>query len=95
LTPRRVPSGTPREPRVPDRRPGHGDLTPESNPNGSAENIAGILPEGRNVLAMMPHLERASESVPGSEDGIKMFKSMIAYIEEQGHRQTRYQEFLQ
>lgn len=73
----------------------HGDVTPESNPNGSAENIAGILSDRRNVLAMMPHPERASESVLGSEDGIKIFKSMIAYIEEQGHRQTEDQEFLQ
>ncbi len=66
----------------------HGNVTPESNPNGSAENITGVLSEAGNVLAMMPHPERASESVLGSEDGVKIFNSMIAYIEEHGSRGT-------
>ncbi|WP_292516869.1 phosphoribosylformylglycinamidine synthase I [Methanoculleus sp.] len=66
----------------------HGNLTAESNPNGSAENIAGVLSEGRNVLAMMPHPERASEPVLGSDDGVKIFNSMIAYIEEYGRRRA-------
>lgn len=64
----------------------HGNVTPESNPNGSAENITGVLSEARNVLAMMPHPERAGECALGSEDGVKIFNSMIAYIEEHGHR---------
>ncbi len=64
----------------------HGNTTPESNPNGSAENITGVLSEAGNVLAMMPHPERASEPVLGSEDGVKIFNSMIAYIEEHGRR---------
>jgi phosphoribosylformylglycinamidine synthase I len=64
----------------------HSNATPGSNPNGSAENITGVLSEARNVLAMMPHPERASESVLGSEDGVKIFNSMIAYIEEYGRR---------
>ncbi|MDV2480425.1 phosphoribosylformylglycinamidine synthase I [Methanoculleus sp. Wushi-C6] len=72
----------------------YGNTTPESNPNGSAENIAGILSERGNVLAMMPHPERASEPVLGSADGIKIFKSMITYIEEHGHRRMTHQEFL-
>ena len=64
----------------------HGNATPESNPNGSAESITGVLSEAGNVLAMMPHPERASERALGSEDGIKIFKSMIAHIEEYGRR---------
>lgn len=61
-----------------------GEITPDSNPNGSAENITGVLSEQRNVLLMMPHPERASENVLGSSDGRRIFDSMIAYIEQQG-----------
>jgi phosphoribosylformylglycinamidine synthase len=53
-----------------------GEITPEANPNGSLENIAGILSEGRNVLGMMPHPDRSSESLLGSADGLLLFKSM-------------------
>ena len=48
-----------------------------SNPNGSISRIAGIFNKKRNVLGMMPHPERAAESVLGSKDGLKIFKSMI------------------
>ena len=41
------------------------------------ERIAGIMNKKRNVLGMMPHPERAAESVLGSEDGLKIFKSMM------------------
>ena len=58
-----------------------GKITPESNPNGSAGNITGVLSEKRNVMAMMPHPERASEEVLGSTDGKKIFLSMIRHIE--------------
>jgi phosphoribosylformylglycinamidine synthase I len=58
-----------------------GEITPESNPNGSAGNITGVLSEKRNVMAMMPHPERASEEVLGSTDGKKIFLSMIRHIE--------------
>ena len=61
-----------------------GRVTDEVNPNGSAENITGVLGNGGNVLAMMPHPERASEGVLGSEDGKKIFLSMIRYIEIHG-----------
>ena len=47
------------------------------NPNGSMERIAGVMNKDRNVLGMMPHPERASESVLGSDDGLEIFKSMI------------------
>lgn len=58
-----------------------GNLTPESNPNGAMQHITGVLNESRNVLAMMPHPERASEAILSSEDGKKVFLSMIAHIE--------------
>ena len=47
------------------------------NPNGSINRIAGILNKKRNVLGMMPHPERAVETLLGSDDGIDIFKSMI------------------
>lgn len=53
-----------------------GDITPAANPNGSLGNIAGILSEGRNVLGMMPHPDRSSESLLGSADGLLLFQSM-------------------
>jgi phosphoribosylformylglycinamidine synthase len=53
-----------------------GEITPEANPNGSLDNIAGILSEGRNVLGMMPHPDRSSESLLGSADGLLLFKAM-------------------
>jgi phosphoribosylformylglycinamidine synthase I len=59
-----------------------GNLTPESNPNGAMQHITGVLNETRNVLAMMPHPERASEEILSSEDGKKVFMSMIAHIEQ-------------
>jgi phosphoribosylformylglycinamidine synthase len=49
-----------------------------ANPNGSLCNIAGILGEGRNVLGMMPHPERASDPAMGSTDGLAIFRSMVA-----------------
>ena len=48
------------------------------NLNGSIDNIAGILNEGKNVLGMMPHPERACEGILGSDDGINIFKSMVS-----------------
>jgi phosphoribosylformylglycinamidine synthase len=54
-----------------------GEITQEANPNGSLSNIAGICNEGRNILGMMPHPERASESLLGSDDGLMIFHSMI------------------
>jgi phosphoribosylformylglycinamidine synthase len=53
-----------------------GEITAAANPNGSLENIAGILSEGRNVLGMMPHPDRSSESLLGSADGLLLFQSM-------------------
>lgn len=56
-----------------------GEITAESNPNGSLDNIAGVLNEGRNVLGMMPHPDRASESILGSADGLALFRSMAEH----------------
>ena len=52
-------------------------MTPEANPNGSLNNIAGIINERGNVLGMMPHPERASEGLMGSEDGMFIWRSII------------------
>jgi phosphoribosylformylglycinamidine synthase len=57
-----------------------GDVTKEANPNGSLDNIAGILNEGRNVLGMMPHPDRSSERMLGSADGFKIFQSMVGRL---------------
>ncbi|MBI3008499.1 MAG: phosphoribosylformylglycinamidine synthase subunit PurQ, partial [Candidatus Omnitrophica bacterium] len=54
-----------------------GKTTPSANPNGSLGNIAGICNEEGNVLGMMPHPERSSEGVLGSEDGKRIFESII------------------
>lgn len=50
------------------------------NPNGSLRDIAGVLNEGRNVLGMMPHPERAAEPLMGSSDGLVVLKSMAAAL---------------
>jgi phosphoribosylformylglycinamidine synthase subunit PurQ / glutaminase len=57
-----------------------GEVTSESNPNGSLDNIAGICNEGRNVLGMMPHPDRSSEEILGYSDGYKIFESMVAAL---------------
>ncbi|MHC1577060.1 MAG: phosphoribosylformylglycinamidine synthase subunit PurQ [Methanosarcinaceae archaeon] len=58
----------------------NGQITDEANPNGSHENIAGIVNEKKNVMGLMPHPERASESILGTTDGLRMFQSMIDHI---------------
>lgn len=59
-----------------------GTVSPEANPNGSLGNIAGIVNEGRNVLGMMPHPDRSSESLLGSADGYRIFASMVLTLQE-------------
>jgi phosphoribosylformylglycinamidine synthase len=56
-----------------------GRTTDAANPNGSIENIAGICNERRNVFGLMPHPERASESLLASEDGKTIFQSIINF----------------
>ena len=48
-----------------------------SNPNGSLENIAGILNSERNILGMMPHPERMVDEVISNDDGVNLFRSLI------------------
>ncbi len=57
-----------------------GEATDAANPNGSIANIAGILSEGRNVLGMMPHPERAADPAMGSVDGRFVFDSMVGAL---------------
>ncbi|MGG3561998.1 phosphoribosylformylglycinamidine synthase subunit PurQ [Neobacillus rhizosphaerae] len=52
-------------------------FTYQENPNGSLENIAGIVNEKGNVLGMMPHPERAVDELLGGADGLKMFQSIV------------------
>ena len=59
-----------------------GQVTPESNPNGAARNIAGICNARRNVFGMMPHPERASEDVLGNVDGRGLFESLLVLTKE-------------
>jgi len=51
------------------------------NPNGSLDDIAGICNEGRNVVGLMPHPERASDPILGSADGVVLLKSLLAAAE--------------
>ncbi len=57
-----------------------GEPTPEANPNGSLNNVAGIVNERGNVLGMMPHPERAVTPLLGSEDGVGLFRSLAAHL---------------
>lgn len=57
-----------------------GEVTPEASPNGSLENIAGIMNRQGNVMGMMPHPERACELILGSEDGKLIFQSVVNYL---------------
>lgn len=58
-----------------------GSVTAEANPNGSTGNIAGVCNRRGNVTGLMPHPERAGESILGSEDGLVIFDSIISYLE--------------
>lgn len=57
-----------------------GRVVDGANPNGSANAIAGICNERRNVVALMPHPERACESILGSADGRVIFESAVAML---------------
>jgi phosphoribosylformylglycinamidine synthase len=57
-----------------------GNITKSANPNGSTNNIAGIINKKGNILGMMPHPERSCEKSLGSEDGNLIFKSIMNKI---------------
>jgi phosphoribosylformylglycinamidine synthase len=54
-----------------------GQATAAANPNGSANNIAGIINDRGNVLGMMPHPERPCEALLGGEDGLYIWRSIL------------------
>ncbi len=60
-----------------------GEATKDANPNGAANNIAGITNERGNVLGMMPHPERCSDPLLGGEDGRRVFLSMVDWLRTQ------------
>lgn len=57
-----------------------GKITDSANPNGSINNIAGIINEKGNVAGMMPHPERAVETILGSEDGRFILESILEKV---------------
>ena len=57
-----------------------GNITADANPNGSERNIAGIVNEAGNVLGMMPHPERACSPLLGSDDGVRLFESILSRV---------------
>ena len=54
-----------------------GDISDESNPNGSVDNIAGIYNSNKNILGMMPHPERMVDEIISCKDGINLFSSLL------------------
>ena len=61
-----------------------GQITDEANPNGALNGIAGICSAERNVVGLMPHPERACESVLGSADGLVLFDSVLSHVAAHG-----------
>jgi len=57
-----------------------GKVTPDANPNGSLENIAGVCNAKKNVFGMMPHPERASDIHLGNTDGLALFNSIVHLV---------------
>ncbi len=55
----------------------NGEITPESNPNGASQNIAGVCNITKNVFGMMPHPERASDELLANTDGKFIFESIL------------------
>jgi len=57
-----------------------GNITGDANPNGSLENIAGVCNFERNVFGLMPHPERASDTLLANEDGLAIFESILSMV---------------
>lgn len=66
----------------------NGNATEASNPNGSINNIAGIVNRAGNVLGMMPHPERACENIIGGTDGNPVWHSIAQYVRDGNVRTT-------
>jgi phosphoribosylformylglycinamidine synthase subunit PurQ / glutaminase len=60
-----------------------GNMTPESNPNGSTRQIAGICNKDRNIIGLMPHPERAVSENLGNTDGRKLFQQIFSSVNDQ------------
>jgi phosphoribosylformylglycinamidine synthase subunit PurQ / glutaminase len=61
-----------------------GRATKDANPNGSLDNIAGIVNEAGTVLGLMPHPERAAEAAMGGTDGLLIFQAFLGSLVEDG-----------
>jgi phosphoribosylformylglycinamidine synthase I len=57
-----------------------GNITADANPNGSIQNIAGVTNANRNVFGLMPHPERASDTLVGNQDGLAIFESILSLV---------------
>jgi phosphoribosylformylglycinamidine synthase len=60
-----------------------GRVSADANPNGSERGIAGIVNERGNVLGLMPHPERAAEQEVGGTDGLRLFRSLERWLQDQ------------
>lgn len=58
-----------------------GRITPDANPNGSVDSIAGIASKDFNILGLMPHPERAADAMLGSADGRNLFESLLRHAQ--------------
>jgi phosphoribosylformylglycinamidine synthase subunit PurQ / glutaminase len=58
-----------------------GEVTPDSNPNGALDSIAGVMNARGNVFGLMPHPEHAVDAAVGGIDGRKLFSSLIDHLE--------------
>ena len=65
-----------------------GNVTEATNPNGSVDNIAGVCNAAGNVVGLMPHPERAVETIEGSADGRAFFESLLYWHEAVPRRET-------
>ena len=61
-----------------------GEATAQANPNGALDNIAGICNEARNVVGLMPHPERACQTMVGSADGRVVLESVVRHLAHTG-----------
>lgn len=59
-----------------------GEITPEANPNGSLDNIAGVCNAGKNVFGMMPHPERAADEILFNTDGTTILQAFAGLVKE-------------
>ncbi|QKJ28250.1 phosphoribosylformylglycinamidine synthase subunit PurQ [Mucilaginibacter mali] len=57
-----------------------GNINADANPNGSLENIAGVTNISRNVFGLMPHPERAADTLVGNQDGLAIFESILSLV---------------